>query len=132
MARILLVDDFRPFRVFVTSLLSGNGYVLYEASDGVEALAKAQELQPDLILLDIHLPKLNGFEVARRVRELAPSSKIVFFTLEKSAEVVQEALNLGAGYVAKMQARTDLPVALTELLQGKHFISSNFLTTDRG
>jgi len=96
MARILLVDDFQPFRIFLTSLLGGNGYVLHEASDGLQALEKAQELQPDLILLDIHLPKLNGFEVARRVRELAPSSKIVFFTLESSAEVVQEALNVGA------------------------------------
>jgi len=56
----------------------------------------------------------------------------VFFTLESSTEVVQEALNLGAGYVAKMRARTDLPVALTEVLQGKHFISGDFLTTDRG
>jgi|SRR5215472_9384034 len=130
MARILLVDDFRPFRVFVTSLLSGNGYVLYEASDGVEALAKAQELQPDLILLDIHLPKLNGFEVARRVRELAPSSKIVFFTLEKSAEIVREALSLGAcGYVTKMKARADLPAAMTAVPQEKRFVSSGLPTT---
>ena len=130
--RILLAEDFQPFRAFVTALLSGNGYALYEASDGLEAIEKVQEFQPDLILLDIHLPRLNGFEVARRVRELVPSSKIVFFTLESSTEVVQEALNLGAGYVAKMRARTDLPVALTEVLQGKHFISSDFLTTDRG
>jgi len=131
MARILLVDDFRPFRTFVTSLLSGNGYVSYEASDGLEALEKAQELQPDLILLDIHLPKLNGFEVARRVRELAPSSKIVFFTLDSSNEMVQEALNLGAwGYVSKRRAKADLPAALAAVLQGERFISSGLPTTD--
>jgi|SRR5215472_8851661 len=124
MTRILLVDDFKPFRTFVTSLL-GNGYAFYEASDGVETIAKAQELQPDLILLDTHLPKLNGLEVARRLRELVPSSRIVFFTLENDVEVVQEALNLGAwGYVAKRQARADLPAALTAVLQGKRFISS--------
>ena len=129
MTRILLVDDFQPFRRFVTSLFGGNGYVFYEASDGLEALVKAQELQPDLILLDIHLPKLNGFEVAHRLRELAPLSKIVFFTLDSSA-VMQEALSLGAGYVAKMQAGADLPAALAAVLQGKRFISSD-LTTDR-
>jgi len=129
MTRILLVDDFQPFRTFVTSLFGGNRYVFYEASDGLEAVAKAQELQPDLILLDIHLPKLNGLEVARRLRELAPSSKIVFFTLDSSA-VMQEALSLGAGYVAKMQAGADLPAALTAVLQGERFISSG-LDDDR-
>jgi len=128
---VLLVDDFQPFRAFVTSLLSGNGYVLYEASDGLQALEKAQELKPDLILLDIGLPKLNGLEVARRLREVASSSKIVFFTLNKSAEVIQEALSLGAGYVAKMQARTDLPAALTAVLQGQRFISSGLPTPDK-
>src|SRR5215469_11216021 len=70
---ILLAEDFQPFRIFVTSLLSGNGYVLHEASDGLEAVTKAQQLQPDLILLDIHLPKLNGLEVARRLCKLVPS-----------------------------------------------------------
>ena len=131
MTRILLVDDFQPFRTFVTSLLSSNGYAFYEASDGVEAIAKAQEFQPDLILLDTHLPKLNGLEVAHRLRALVPLSKIVFFTLEKSAEIVQEALSLGAcGYVTKMQARADLPAALTAVLQGERFVSSG-LDDDR-
>ena len=125
MIRILIADDFKPFRIFVTSLLSANGYVLCEASDGLEALGKAQEMPPDLILLDIGLPKLNGLDVARRLRELVPSSKIVFFTQENSAEVVQEALDLGAwGYVAKSRARADLLAALTTALQGRRFVSS--------
>ena len=128
---VLLVDDFQPFRIFVTSLLSGNGYVLYEASDGLQALEKAQELKPDLILLDIGLPKLHGFEAARRLREVAPSSRIVFFTLENSDEMVQEALNLGAcGYVSKRRAKADLPAALTAVLQGKRFISSGLPKVD--
>src|SRR5215469_18472694 len=127
MTRILLVDDFQPFRTFVTSLFGGNGYVFYEASDGLEAVAKAQELQPDLILLDIHLPKLNGFEVARRLRQLAPSSKIMFFTQENSPEVVQEAIDLGTyGYVAKGSAKADLLAALAAVLQGKRFVSRGF------
>ena len=130
---VLLVDDFRPFRIFVTSLLSGNGYALYEASDGLEAIAKAQELKPDLILLDIGLPKLNGFEVTRRLRELAPSSRIVFFTLESSTEVVREALSLGAcGYVAKRRAKADLLPAFTAVLEGKRFISSGLPQIDGG
>jgi CheY-like chemotaxis protein len=126
--RVLIVDDFQPFRILVTSLLSGNGYVFYEASDGLEAVAKAQELQPDSVLLDIHLPKLNGLEVARRLCKLVPSSRIVFFTLESSAEVVQEALRLGAwGYVAKRRAKADLLAAVTAVLQGTRFISSGLL-----
>ena len=70
--------------------------VICEVSDGLEAVQKAEELQPDLILLDIGLPTLNGIEVARRIRKLAPKSKILFMSQESSADVVQEAFSLGA------------------------------------
>ena len=80
-----------------------------EASDGLEALQKAVELQPDLILLDIGLPSLNGIEVARQIRSLVSESKIIFLTQESSSDVVQQALSLGArGYVAKIKAGVDL------------------------
>jgi DNA-binding NarL/FixJ family response regulator len=113
--RILVVDDFEMFRQFVVELLgkSPELQVVGEASDGLEALQKAVELRPDLILLDIGLPSLNGIEVARQMRSLVPESKIIFLTQESSADVVQEALSLGArGYVVKVQAESELLAAI--------------------
>jgi DNA-binding NarL/FixJ family response regulator len=76
--------------------------VVGQASDGLEAVHKAQELQPDLILLDIGLPDQSGIEAARRIRKLAPNSKILFMSLDTSAEVLQVALSLGAlAYISK-------------------------------
>ena len=78
-------------------------------SDGLEAISKAEVLAPDLVLLDIGLPTLNGIEAARQIRRLVPKSKIVFVSQESSVEVVREALSLGAwGYVAKTRAEQDI------------------------
>jgi DNA-binding NarL/FixJ family response regulator len=99
--------------------------VIAEVSDGLEAVQKAVELQPDLILLDIGLPSLNGIEAARQIRKLVPESKIIFLTQESSAEAVQEALNLGArGYVIKITAASELLPTVEAVLLGKSFISS--------
>lgn len=125
--RILVVEDFAPFRVFVSSLLHEKLELreVYEASDGLEAVQRAQELNPDLILMDIGLPKLNGIDAARQIRGSLPHSKILFLTQESSDEVVQEALRLGAlGYVHKPRAGRDLLAALEAVLQGLHFVSS--------
>jgi len=98
MNSVLLVEDFGPFRALVSSLLreKPDFEVVSEASDGLEAVRCAEELDPDLILMDIGLPGLNGIEAARRIRELAPRSRIVFLTQEGSSEVVEEALSSGA------------------------------------
>jgi CheY-like chemotaxis protein len=122
--KILIVDDFTDFRRFVCSELQHRAdFQAYEASDGLEAVQKAEQLQPDLILLDISLPKLNGIEVARLVHELVPRAKILFLTAESDSEVVQEALNLGAlGYVHKSAAH-DLLRAIEVVLNGEQFIS---------
>jgi len=101
--RILLVDDNEPFRRFVASALHDqpNLHVIGEVGDGFEAVRQAEAMQPDLILLDIGLPGLNGIGAARRMGELAPNAKIIFLTQESSVDVVHEALSLGAwGYVA--------------------------------
>jgi DNA-binding NarL/FixJ family response regulator len=124
--RILVVDDFEPFRVFVLSVFSKTPefQIICEASDGLEAVQKAEELKPDLILLDIGLPKLNGIQAARQIRKLAPSSKILFLSQESSADVVQEALDLGAmGYVVKAYAGSELLAAVEAVCQGRRFVS---------
>ncbi len=125
--RVLVVDDYEPFRRFVRSTLKKgpDWQVIGEASDGLEAVQKAEELRPDLIVLDIGLPKLDGIEAARRIRKISPESKILVLTQESSADVVQEVLSLGIlGYVVKAKAGGDLLAAVEAVLLGKHFVSS--------
>lgn len=124
--RVLVVDDNDPFRKLVYSILgkSGELEIIGEASDGLEAVHKSEELQPDLILLDIGLPTLNGIEAARRIRKLAPNSKIVFLSQESSPDIVRGALSSGAmGYVAKLSASRDLLAAVEAVVHGKQFVS---------
>jgi len=124
---VLVVEDFDPFRQFVCSTLGKRPelQIVGEASDGLEAVHKAEELQPDLILLDIGLPSLNGIEAAQRIRELSSRSEILFVSQESSADVVQKALSLGAaGYIAKVDAGSELLAAVDAVRQGRQFISS--------
>jgi DNA-binding NarL/FixJ family response regulator len=127
LVRILVVDDFEPWRRFVFSMLKKELelQVICEASDGLEAVQKAEQLRPDLILLDIGLPRLNGIEAARRIRKVAPKSKILFLSQESSADVAQEALSLGAcGYVIKAHAGSELLAAVEAVIQDKQFVSA--------
>jgi DNA-binding NarL/FixJ family response regulator len=124
---VLVVDDFLPWQRRVRAMLESRKDVIIvaEAVDGLEAVHKAQELQPDLILLDIGLPTLNGLEAARRIRELCPNSKILFVSNETSAEMAEEALRLGArGYLLKLDAASELMHAMDAILQGEQFVSS--------
>jgi DNA-binding NarL/FixJ family response regulator len=127
--RVLVVEDFVPYREFICSTLTSRRglqvQVVGEVSDGLEAVQKAVELRPNLILLDIGLPSLNGIEVARQMRSLVPESKIIFLTQESSVDLVQEALSLGAlGYVIKNMVLTDLFVAVETVLAGMTFVSN--------
>jgi DNA-binding NarL/FixJ family response regulator len=126
--RILVVDDYEPFRRFARSTISERPefQVIGEVSDGLEAVQSAEELQPDLILLDISLPKLNGIEAARRIREHSPKTKILFFSENRSPQIVEEALSTGAGgYLLKSDAARELFAAMEAALQGKPFLSSS-------
>lgn len=91
-------------------------------SDGLEAVQKAEELQPDLILLDIGLPTLSGIEAARQMRTLAKLAKILFVSQESSNDIVREALSLGRGYVVKARAGKELLAAVDAVLLGKQFV----------
>lgn len=125
--RILLVEDFLPFRQFTCSMLATKPelQVVCQVSDGLEAVQKAEELKPDLILLDIGLPSLNGIEAARQIRELSPESKIIFLSQDSSPDVMQEALGLGAwGYIVKSRAQSDLLAAVDAIILGERFVSS--------
>ena len=133
MIRVLLVEDNQPFRQFVRATLSARPGldIVGDACDGPEAVQKSQELKPDLIVLDIGLPGLNGLEAARRILQLSPNSKILFFSQESSPDVVQEALSIGAlGYVMKLHAARDLLTAVEAVLRNEQFVSSSPRTAD--
>jgi DNA-binding NarL/FixJ family response regulator len=133
LVRILVVDDLEPWRRFVSSTLQQrpNMQIVSGVCDGLEAVQKAEELQPDLIVLDIGLPKLNGIEAARQIRRLAPKSKILFLTQESSDDVVHEAFSLGArGYVVKIQAGNELLATVETVLRGEQFVSEGLAAQD--
>jgi DNA-binding NarL/FixJ family response regulator len=124
--RVLVVDDFEPFRRFICTTLGKQPglHIVGEASDGLEAVQKAEELQPDLILLDMGLPSLSGMGAIQRIRTLAPQSKVLFVSQESTADIVQQALSLGAlGYVVKTHAARELLPAVEMVLAGGQFIS---------
>jgi len=122
-----VVDDYEPWRSFVISTLQKHAewQVIGEAADGLEAVQKTLELQPDLVLLDIGLPRLNGIEVARQVLNHAAHSKILFLSENRSSDIVVEALRTGASaYVLKSNAASELLPAMKSVLQGKQFVSA--------
>ena len=128
--RVLIAEDFPPFREYLVATLAKfeNLQLICEVSDGLEAVQKAKELQPDLITLDVGLPSLNGIEAARQITKLLAHTKIIFVTQESSPDVVQDALRLGAqGYVLKGRAATDLVAAVDAVRKGGHFVSDGLI-----
>jgi DNA-binding NarL/FixJ family response regulator len=124
--RILVVEDYEPFRRLACLELQQRAefQVIGEASDGLEAVEKVQELKPDLVLLDIGLPKLNGLEAAKQIRKVYPHARLLFVSQESSSELIGEAFRLGArGYVHKQRAQIDLFPAIEATLAGRTFIS---------
>ena len=124
--RVLVVDDHAAFRRIVCELLqeSPGVRIVGEAADGLDAVHQAAALCPDVVILDMSLPSLNGFEVARRIRAAVPHAKVMFVTVETSPEVVEQAFRIGAhGYVYKPRAHRDMLAVIDAITQGAQFVN---------
>jgi CheY-like chemotaxis protein len=132
--RVLVVDDSEVVRRSVCTLLEGEPglRVISVASDGLQAVKQAREQQPDVILLDISLPGLSGIEAARRIRGVAPRSKILFLSQYDTWATAREALRTGAaGYVVKSDAALELVPGVWSVCHGQSFVSSSLAAHDR-
>lgn len=130
---ILLVDDFRPWLRFLEERISEvpEMRVIGQALDGVEAIQKAEQLQPDIILLDIGLPMLNGIEAASQIKKVAPKSAILFVSESHDPIVVRDALKAGGlGYVLKTKVVQDLRAGIEAALVGERFISPELMESN--
>jgi DNA-binding NarL/FixJ family response regulator len=126
--RILIVDDFEPWRRSVCSLLAEDAdlEVVCEGSDGLEAIQKCKDLQPDLVLLDIQMPKMNGFDAARQICEVSPGTKILFLSSCHSVELMREALKISAGFIVKADAGRDLLPIVRAVARNEPFVRFRF------
>ena len=106
--------------------------VACEGADGLEAIQKAQELRPDVIVLDISMPELNGLQAARQIREVAPQGEIVFLSQHRASEIIAEALSIGArGYVCKSHIVDDLIAAVSAAGHHENFLCSCMIHDER-
>ena len=123
---ILVVEDFEPLRRLIFHKLKNELHLnnILGAVDGEEGARLAEELKPELVILDIGLPKLNGLQVAERISKSVPRSKILFVSQESSGEVVEEAFRVGGtGYVLKIDMEMDLTTAIARVLRGEKYLS---------
>jgi two-component system nitrate/nitrite response regulator NarL len=128
LVRIVVADDQEVVRKRVVATLTSRSdlQVCAEASNGMEAIEKAKELNPDLIILDITMPVLNGLDAARQIREFAPALPILMLSVHKSRQVVEEAKKIGVrGYVTKGDAVQKLLLAVDTVLQNQTFFPTD-------
>lgn len=126
--QILLVDDFVPWQLLVREIFESETdfRIIGTANDGLEAVEKATEAQPDVILMDISLPKLNGIEAAKHIRILSPTSRILFLTERRDPDFIEAAFQAGGlGYVLKCAAISDLIVGIRAVFSGQRFVSES-------
>ena len=123
-ARILLADDHPLILEGFRNVLEPQHEIVGTVMDGKSLLEEAARLKPELIILHITLPKLNGIEAARRLRHTLPSAKLLFVTMHVNPAYLEEALNVGgAGYVLKSSAREEILEAVKTVLDGKTYVT---------
>ena len=128
--RVLVVDDHEIARRGIRSVLSSDASldVVWEAADGEEAVKRAAEFHPSIILLDITLPRMSGIQAARRIRIVSPESRIIFLSQHDSIQIAKDALSAGAeGYVVKSDAGLDLLTAIQAVYEGRQFVSRSLM-----
>jgi DNA-binding NarL/FixJ family response regulator len=131
--RILLVDDHPVVRQGLRTLLGDHpGWeIIDEAEDGIEAVDKARQLEPDVIVLDVSMPRMDGLEACRRILKSTPNSEILIVTQHDSPQMMRAALGAGArGYVVKSNVARDLPKAVEAVSQHRHFTTSASQASD--
>jgi DNA-binding NarL/FixJ family response regulator len=123
-ARILLADDHTEMRSIVVQLLEQEFDILDAVADGRSFVEAASKLNPDVCLLDISMPIMNGIEAAGRLKERGSTAKVIFLTMHEDGDFIQAALRMGAsGYVFKRRITSDLSLAVSEALADRIFIS---------
>jgi len=128
--RVLVVDDHEVARRGIRSVLSSDASldVVWEAADGEEAVKRAAEFRPSIILLDITLPGMSGIQAARRIRVVSPDSLIIFLSQHDSVSIAKDALSAGGqGYVVKSDAGLDLLTAIQAVHEGGEFVSRTLI-----
>jgi DNA-binding NarL/FixJ family response regulator len=122
--RLLLADDHTLLLEGIRLLLEPEFELVGSVEDGQSLLIAAKTLKPDIILLDISMPALNGIDAARRLRKLLPSAKLIFLTMHADSDYVAEAFRAGAmGYLLKRAAASELKIAIREVIKGNHYVS---------
>lgn len=127
--RVLVADDQPAIRKRVCLTLASRIALeaCEEAADGAEAVQMARDFNPDLIILDITMPVMNGLDAARRIRQFAPETPILILTMHKSKQLMEEALRIGVrGYVVKAEAGQSLLAAVQAVLQSETFFPTDF------
>jgi DNA-binding NarL/FixJ family response regulator len=126
-ARILIADDHELFRRGLQSVLSDvpEWQVVAEVADGAEAVKRAVELTPDIVVIDLSMPRLNGLDATRQIRSLAPATQVLMVTAHESEQLIREVLDAGAlGYLLKSDASAMLVTAVEALLDGRPYFTS--------
>jgi DNA-binding NarL/FixJ family response regulator len=122
--RVVLADDHRLLREAFARVLEPDCEVVGAVGDGREVLTAAQELRPDIVVLDIGMPLLNGLEAARQLKRMMPDVKVIFLTMNEDADVAAEAFRVGAsGYLVKNSAASELLQAIREVSEGRSYVT---------